>query len=240
MWHNYSFDNHVIKNYGLEVSGFYADTMHMARLWDSSRRTKGGYSLEALTGDKNVMHSTKWRKEEKELIGKISMKTIFGKKKVKKDGSEGKMTTIAPVDELQREEHKLWICYSALDAITTLRLYESLKNKLSSMAWVFDGKPVSGKSMYHFYEEYWRPFGELLVKMEHEGMLVDRMYLAQLEKVAKAEQEIAVNRFRTWASRYCDNAKYMNVGSDTQLRQLLYGGILNRYELHILCTRTFV
>ncbi|EOY12450.1 Polymerase gamma 2 isoform 1 [Theobroma cacao] len=227
VWHNYSFDNHVIRNYGLEVSGFHADTMHMARLWDSSRRTAGGYSLEALTGDKNVMNRTKWRKEENELIGKISMKTIFGKKKLKKDGSEGKMITIAPVEELQREERKLWISYSALDAISTLRLYESLKSKLSSMSWVFDGKPVSGKSMYHFYEEYWQPFGELLVNLEREGMLVDRIYLAQLEKVAKAEQEIAANRFRTWASRYCDDAKYMNVGSDTQLRQLLYGGIVN-------------
>ncbi|XVE80351.1 hypothetical protein DITRI_Ditri14bG0132800 [Diplodiscus trichospermus] len=227
VWHNYSFDNHVVKNYGIEVSGFHADTMHMARLWDSSRRTAGGYSLEALTRDRNLMHRMKWCKEEKELIGKTSMKTIFGKKKVKKDGSEGKITTIAPVEKLQREERTLWICYSALDAISTLRLYESLKNKLSSMSWVFDGKPVSGKSMYHFYLEYWQPFGKLLVKMEREGMLVDRAYLAQLEKVAKAEQEIAANRFRTWASRYCDDAKYMNVGSDTQLRLLFYGGILN-------------
>ncbi|KAK8602817.1 hypothetical protein V6N13_085019 [Hibiscus sabdariffa] len=87
--------------------------------------------------------------------------------------------------------------------------------------------------MYHFYEEYWRPFGELLVKMEREGMLVDRTYLAQLEKVAKVEQEIAANRFRTWASRYCDDAKYMNVGSDTQLRQLLYGGILNSEDPNV-------
>ncbi|PPD68015.1 hypothetical protein GOBAR_DD35106 [Gossypium barbadense] len=233
VWHNYSFDSHVINNYGLEVSGFYADTMHMARLWDSSRRTLGGYSLEALTGDRNVMQRSAWRKEEKELIGKTSMKTIFGKKKVKKDGSEGKMITIAPVEELQREERKLWICYSALDSISTLRLYESLKNKLSSMSWVFDGKTIPGKSMYHFYEEYWRPFGEILVKMEREGMLVDRMYLAQLEKVAKVEQEIAANRFRIWASRYCDDAKYMNVGSDTQLRQLLYGGILNSKDPNV-------
>ncbi|XP_022716927.1 DNA polymerase I A, chloroplastic/mitochondrial isoform X2 [Durio zibethinus] len=233
VWHNYSFDNHVIKNYGLEVSGFHADTIHMARLWDSSRRTSGGYSLEALTGDRNIMQRTKWRKEEKELIGKTSMKTIFGKKKLKKDGSEGKIITIAPVEELQRQERKLWICYSALDAISTLRLYESLKNKLSSMSWVFNDKPVSGKSMYHFYEEYWRPFGELLVKMEREGMLVDRMHLAQIEKVAKAEQEIIANRFRTWASRYCADAKYMNVGSDSQLRQLLYGGILNRKDPNV-------
>ena len=59
MWHNYSFDCHVIENYGIKLSGFHADTMHMARLWDSSRRTDGGYSLEALTSNPNVMSENK-------------------------------------------------------------------------------------------------------------------------------------------------------------------------------------
>ena len=72
-----------------------------------------------------------------ELIGKVSMKTIFGKKKIKKDGSEGKVVTIPSVEELQTEERELWICYSALDSISTLRLYESLKTKLSRMEWKF-------------------------------------------------------------------------------------------------------
>ncbi|XP_031403641.1 DNA polymerase I B, chloroplastic/mitochondrial-like [Punica granatum] len=226
VWHNYSFDNHVLENYGIKLSGFHADTMHMARLWNSSRRTEGGYSLEALTGDREVMSGAALG-PEKELIGKISMKTIFGKKKVKKDGSEGKITTLAPVEELQREEQELWISYSSLDAISTLKLYESLRNKLLGMAWRFNGMPQAGKSMFDFYKEYWRPFGEILVKMERDGMLVDRPYLADIEKLAKAEQEVAVNRFRNWASKYCPDAKYMNVGSDTQLRQLFFGGILN-------------
>jgi DNA polymerase-1 len=197
--------------------------MHMARLWDSSRRTEGGYSLEALTGNKRVMDCP-----EAELFGKVSMKTIFGRRKIKKDGSAGKMITISPVEELQREERKSWICYSVLDAKSTLKLYESLKCKLLNMPWVLDRKQVSGKSMFDFYEEYWRPFGELLVKMETEGMLVDRAYLAEVEKVAKAEQVVAANRFRNWASSYCPGAKDMNVGSDTQLRQLFFGGIANR------------
>ncbi|KAI9082397.1 hypothetical protein K1719_035820 [Acacia pycnantha] len=230
VWHNYSFDNHVIENYGLKVSGFHADTMHMARLWNSSRRLDGGYSLEALTSDHRVMCGTHLNNEN-DLIGKVSMKTIFGRKKLKKDGSEGKMITIPPVEELQRDERIPWICYSALDARSTLKLYESLKSHLSKMPWKVDGVqmrgPVSEKTMYDFYEEYWRPFGELLVQMESEGMLVDRAHLAKIEKVAKAEQEVAVNRFRKWASRYCPDAKYMNVGSDAQLRQLLFGGMLN-------------
>ncbi|XP_027369033.1 DNA polymerase I A, chloroplastic/mitochondrial-like isoform X2 [Abrus precatorius] len=227
VWHNYSFDCHVIENYGFKVSGFHADTMHMARLWDSSRHLDGGYSLEGLTGDRRVMSRAQLN-HEKDLIGKLSMKTIFSKKKVKKDGSEGKTVIIAPVEELQRDERIPWICYSALDARSTLKLYESLKSHLSDMPWKFDGVPVSGKNMYDFYNEYWRPFGELLVMMESEGMLVDRAYLQDIEKVAMAEQEVAANRFRKWASRYCPDAKYMNVGSDLQLRQLLFGGTVNR------------
>ncbi|KAF2309841.1 hypothetical protein GH714_005344 [Hevea brasiliensis] len=227
VWHNYSFDNHVIENYEFPVYGFHADTMHMARLWNSSRRTEGGYSLEALTGDKRVMSG--FHSCYEELIGKVSMKTIFGKNKLKKDGSEGKIITIAPVEELQREDRELWICYSALDAISTWQLYESLKNKLCRMPWKVDGRPV-GKSMYDFYQEYWKPFGKLLVRMETEGILVDRPYLAEMEKVAKAEQEVAANRFRNWACKYCPDAKYMNVGSDTQLRQLFFGGIANRKD----------
>ncbi|CAJ1964226.1 unnamed protein product [Sphenostylis stenocarpa] len=227
VWHNYSFDCHVIENYGFKVSGFHADTMHMARLWDSSRRWVGGYSLEGLTGDKEVMSRAKMD-HEKDLIGKVSMTTIFGQKKVKIDGSEGKMTTIAPVDVLQRDERIPWICYSVFDARSTLKLYESLKSHLSDMPWNLDGVPVFHKNMYDFYQEYLQPFGKLLVKMESEGMLVDRLYLKDIENMAKAEQEAAVNRFRKWASRYCPDANYMNVGSDAQLRVLLFGGAMNR------------
>ena len=48
VWHNYSFDRHVLANMGMEVAGFAGDTMHMARLWNSSRMGKG-YSLENLS-----------------------------------------------------------------------------------------------------------------------------------------------------------------------------------------------
>ncbi|TXG67766.1 hypothetical protein EZV62_009041 [Acer yangbiense] len=232
VWHNYSFDNHVIENYGIKLAGFHGDTMHMARLWDSSRKKVGGvggYSLEELTGDPRVM-SGAVLEHEKDLIGKISMKTIFARKKLKKDGSEGKTSMIPPVEELQREERRLWICYSALDAISTLKLYESLEKKLVTKSCKPDKEPLPKKSMFDFYQKYWKLFGEILVKMETEGMLVDRAYLAEIEKVAKAEQEVAVNTFRNWASKYCPDAKYMNVGSDTQLRQLLFSGNTDRYK----------
>ena len=37
---------------GLGMAGFGGDTMHMARLWDSSRQGRGGYSLEALSSER--------------------------------------------------------------------------------------------------------------------------------------------------------------------------------------------
>ncbi|KAL5214039.1 hypothetical protein ABZP36_003191 [Zizania latifolia] len=223
VWHNYSFDSHVIENYGIKVAGFHADTMHLARLWDSSRRTDGGYSLEGLTNDHRVMGVVP---KELQKIGKRSMKTIFGRKKIKKDGSEGKIISMEPVEILQREDRQLWICYSSLDSMSTLRLYESLKGKLKIKHWTFDGCPRD--SMYDFYEEYWRPFGALLVKMETAGMLVDRAYLSEIEKVAVAQRKVAADKFRKWASKYCPDAKYMNVNSDTQIRQLFFGGIENK------------
>ena len=52
IWHNYSFDRHVLERMGLRLAGFAADTMHLARLWDSSRTgSGGGYSLEALSSE---------------------------------------------------------------------------------------------------------------------------------------------------------------------------------------------
>ncbi|KAH9803517.1 DNA polymerase I B [Citrus sinensis] len=136
---------------------------------------RGWLQSEALTGDRKVMSEDKkaYQKDmskdntDEGFMGKVSMKDIFGRRKLKKDGSAGKISTIAPVEELQREERELWISYSAFDSINTLKLF----------------------------------------KMETEGMLVDREYLSEIEKVARAEQEAAVNRFRKWASKHCRDAK---------------------------------
>lgn len=86
VWHNYSFDRHVLERCGLRCAGFAGDTMHMARLWDSSRVGRGGYGLEALSSDPALCPP-----EEGSVRGKISMKKLFGKKNIKKDGTEGKV-----------------------------------------------------------------------------------------------------------------------------------------------------
>lgn len=53
VWHNYGFDRHVLTNMKVHCRGFWGDTMHMARLWDASRRGKG-YSLESLSEAEEV------------------------------------------------------------------------------------------------------------------------------------------------------------------------------------------
>jgi DNA polymerase-1 len=79
----------MFENEDVEVAGFGGDTMHMARLWDSSRTGKG-YSLEALTNDKDVMRGA-FDDDGADRIQKIGMKKKFGKPNVKKDGSDGKL-----------------------------------------------------------------------------------------------------------------------------------------------------
>jgi DNA polymerase I-like protein with 3'-5' exonuclease and polymerase domains len=57
-WHNYGFDRHVLANMGIECQGFGADTLHMARLLDASRRGKKNYGLDSLTDEKDVSVNT--------------------------------------------------------------------------------------------------------------------------------------------------------------------------------------
>uniref|UniRef100_A0A7I4CPA7 DNA-directed DNA polymerase family A palm domain-containing protein n=1 Tax=Physcomitrium patens TaxID=3218 RepID=A0A7I4CPA7_PHYPA len=235
VWHNYSFDKHILSRHGIHPQGFYADTMHLARLNDSARRgSKGGYALEVLSADRKVMDycSKNFTEEDGSVfVGKKSMKELFGKAKLKKDGTPGKIKVVPPVDELQRDEElrDAWIHYSTLDAVCTWRLFVSLQHKLSNTPWSVAELRHKG-SMYDFYEKYWRPFGEVLVQMEAYGMLVDYDHLATVEKLARAQQKISVSRFRKWAARYCPNAARMNVGSDAQIRQFLFGGTANRKD----------
>ena len=67
--------------------------MHMARLWNSDRKLEGGYSLEALSSDPKVMSDAgeMFSDAGEDLIRqKRSIKKIFGKPKLKKDGTPGR------------------------------------------------------------------------------------------------------------------------------------------------------
>jgi DNA polymerase-1 len=210
-WHNYGFDRHVLFNHGIDVRGFAGDTMHMARLWDASRNTGGGYSLEALTD---------------ELLGrrKVPMKELFGVPVLKKDGTPGKKVELPPVDELQTNPltRSEWIGYSVYDAQGTWLLYENLRRRLEGMDW------QAGQTLFRYYKQYWRPFGELLTDMEREGIRVEKeTKLPAAERRAKQERDRLELVFRRWAASKCPEAWFMNPSSGTQVATLLFGGSQN-------------
>jgi len=238
VWHNYSFDRHVVENHGIQLGGFAADTMHMARLWNTNRKLDGGYSLEALTSDAEVMADCGEMLSASETMmrAKLGMKKIFGKPKLKKDGTPGKTIELPPMEVIQTtdDSRDRWIEYAALDAMATWFLRESLEAKLRGISCdacpILSGKPQFKKSttLWDFYTRYTRPFGNLLTQMERSGMRVDLEHLANAEQLAMSDKKVAEEYFREWAASKCEDAKYMNVGSGLQIRQLLFAGARNK------------
>jgi len=218
VWHNYGFDRHVLFNEGIDVQGLGADTMHMARLWDTSRsrtaeRSNGNpYSLESLTHD---------------LIGrkKNSMKNLFGLHRLRKDGSEGSLVDVPPVEILQRDpKHRAhWILYSSYDAQSTWCIREKLQERLQKMEW------HNGCNMYDYYQMYLTNFAEVLTDMERRGMRVNaKDYLAKVEVQAREEREYHVATFRNWAASILGaDGLALNPASAAQLSTFLFGGSLN-------------
>ena len=170
--------------------------------------------------------------------GKISMKKIFGRRNIKKDGTEGKLIILPPIEELQASEETRWdwINYSAYDAKATWDLHEALVLQLMDIHAtpdrdVFRAYEESGvkiRSLWDIYCHVWRPFGALLTDLEAFGVAVDVNHLAEAEKQATQEEAKSRTIFREWAASKVPDAQYMNVGSSSQVVQLFFGGAKNR------------
>ena len=129
VFHNWSFDSHMFANHGVVVKGFAGDTMHMARLWDSSRTQLsggGGYKLSALCHD-----LLGW--------GKTDMKLVFGRAKLKADGTPGKAVFLPGSLSLQTDDDQevflRWVHYSTYDSLCTYYLYFMLRKELEMTDW---------------------------------------------------------------------------------------------------------
>ena len=81
---------------------------------------------------------------------------------------------------------------------------------------------------------YFTPVLILIVILEiadnppSKNVLHDRDHLREAQVLAHSDTESAESRFRTWATKYVEGAKYMNVGSGPQIRQLFYSGAVNQ------------
>eukprot|EP00210_Caulerpa_lentillifera_P008356 g7969.t1 len=188
VWHKYGFDRHVLKNMDINCISFGGDTMHMARLWNFSRKGKG-YSLESLSQAKELNLSDE--------IKKTSMKEMFGKPIKKKDGTFGKTLLVKPITEIQMEEETRAksIHYSTQDAKAMHDLYQCLKKRLKSegdSTCIMDSSIrhcyPEIKTLWHFYNQIWKPFGELLTDMEQAGFYVDVNHLAEAQIKAEADE----------------------------------------------------
>jgi DNA polymerase-1 len=203
VWHHYGFDKHVLSNHGIECKGFAADTLHMARVYDSARKS---YSLQSLCEDLLVDGK------------KRTMTERFGRMNRKKDGTEGKLMVTPDVLSLHtdlqfREE---WIEYSADDAKLTWELYQKLEELLKEMEW------YAGTTMNDFYSQYYRKFGEILTEMERHGFYINKDALQKMETQAFEDLKTLEKEFIEWAAEKCPDAKYMNISSDPQKQQLLF------------------
>lgn len=227
VWHNYGFDRHVLERHALPARGFGGDTMHMARLYDTSRELKG-YSLEALSRD--IL------KNESDV--KTGMKELFGVPNVKKDGTEGKQLVLPDVRDIQQSQdgdvRTRWVRYSVTDTRATWALRENLEARLRSMRVHRDLDSAvqhlmeEDATMWDLYKQWWLPFGELLTGMEQEGMLVNKEHLRRSQVIAEGEVDAAIDEFRAWAKKVSGpGVEHMNVQSAAQIRQLLYGGYSN-------------
>jgi DNA polymerase-1 len=206
VWHNYGFDRHIFNNHGINIQGFGGDTLHMARMYDTSKMPNE-FSLQKLSeiyhddlikmrkyyldyfikqnpSDKTKIDSYRTYENFNDgALKKIDMKKLFQSKKILANGEEGKSYVMPDIEELHTTPKYItnWITYSVLDAEVTYYLrdiFQLLLQSLPSKTHTHKN-PVGHfyKNNYDLYLNYWRPFGELMTEMERNGIKIEVEYL---------------------------------------------------------------
>lgn len=222
VYHNFSIMNHALLHHHISHSGFAGDTMHMARIWDAS--------LEFLQDEGDSLL---------QLVGRClgsTYKRALASPEIRK--SDGKFMQRPLELQSRAETRSHWIKFSSCEAVCVFHLGRDLEARLRAM----DCRPTSGaaaESMWDFYVDHWRPFGELLGEMERTGMGVDVEYLGELEASLASDRAALEAAVRRWATDATSehhgpssvegaNLHALNICSDAQVRQLLFGGEANR------------
>lgn len=203
------FDRHLVNNHGIKLAGYAGDTMYMARLFNPELRS---YKLEDL--------SEKFLDRKK-----LSMKELFGKPKILKNGKPSPTVIYKPDTlEIHRtpEMWDKWVSYCCYDSVSVYKLRKYFRKMLRKVKWKAD------KSLWQYYEENYIPFGELLSDMISEGIPCSADYLAEVQPIAEADQLHLEAKFRSWAMQHSPGARDMNLGSPEQKKQFLFAPCANK------------
>jgi len=209
--------------------------MHMARLADPSRMK---YALKSLTQElePQIMAAKEgilnWMIDQENSaevpnkakletldhyrhnflrIQKIDINSTFGFYKKLANGDTGKILMMPDLELMHISKQFIpdWVEYSCFDAEITYFLRETLSYQLSRIK----TKEEQMGDMLNLYVKYWRPFGELLTDMEHQGIKIDRKYLEKCELEAIKEQEEHKNKFLQWVYSTQEDASDFNASS---------------------------
>lgn len=260
VFHNYGFDRHIFYNHGINVKGFGGDTLHMARMYDTSK-LPNEFSLQKLSEiyhDELIrirkfylhhfrtVYSTNpqildmfkvYENFNEGALKKIDMKKLFQYRKILANGEEGKSLIMPEIEELHTNPKfiKNWITYSVLDAEVTYYLRDLFQRFLESLSTKTKThkNPIGDRfsNNYELYLNYWRPFGELMTDMEREGIKIDVAYLKNIQESAERDYKECEMDFIRWVRSIQPDALEFNPGSTQQLQQLLFAPCYRKLSL---------
>ena len=210
--HNMSFDRQQMLNNIPLFEGWWADTMQMARLL---------YSVDPLYNLAFLTEKYLPKGEQR----KVSIKKLFARPRLKKDGTpyasgEADLPDMLEV-QLDPKLFRKWVDYCCLDVVSLLALYKVLRAAL------MDTPHKTFGNQWEFYQLFWRPFGKTLSSMERRGVQFDSNHARELLPMVTEDIDKLEKSFKAWASTHCPDAALMNVGSDAQKQTLIFGGAEN-------------
>jgi DNA polymerase-1 len=248
IWFNYGFDRHVIENHNIELKGFGGDVMHMARLLDPTR-APNEYSLaktssyyEKQIEKYKIFEKKKYLKElenESDEISqkrrqnieiysknfmnesiKVNMNKLFARPKLLKNGTESKIWEIPSIIEMHTNPSiiKNWVFYGTLDAELTYYLFCSLKEIMEKLPVEFEDLSTT----WDIYDQYWKPFGEVLTGIEKRGIKVDYDYM--IDCLIRASTDYFNQRkiFKDFIEEINPECTEFNPSSGQQMQHLLF------------------
>jgi DNA polymerase I len=169
------YDAHVLLNHDIQLSGIRFDTMLESYVWNSVA----------------TRHDMDSMAEHYLGIKTITFADVAGK------GAKQLSFNQVPLEQATH--------YAAEDADVTLKLHETLWQKVASVP-----------ALQHLYQEIEQPLIDVLIRMEHYGVLVDR------ERLRDQSRQIAEQLQQLEEQAHTEAGHVFNLDSPKQLQHILF------------------